>query len=52
MNADKTYLGTAEGYFKKRYNNHTNSFRHSEDTPLSKYIGEIKNEYNEMPTLK
>ena len=52
MNADKTYLGTAEGYFKKRYNNHTNSFRHSKDTTLSKYIWEIKNEYNEMPTLK
>ena len=28
MNPDKTYLGTAEGDFKKRYNNHTKSFRH------------------------
>ena len=27
MNPDKTYLGTAEGDFKKRYNNHTKSFR-------------------------
>ena len=29
MNPGKTYLGSAEGYFKKRYNNHTNSFRHN-----------------------
>ena len=28
MNPDKTYLGMAEGDFKKRYNNHTKSFRH------------------------
>ena len=52
MNPEETYLGTAEGDFKKRYNNHTNLFRHSKDTTLSKYIWEIKNEYNEMPTLK
>ena len=47
MNPDKTYLGTTEGKIevKKRYNNHTNSFRHngySQDTTLSKYIWEIK----------
>ena len=55
MNPDKTYLGTVEHDFKKRYNNHTNSFRnkrYSKDTTLSKYIWEIKKEYNEMPTLK
>ena len=55
MNPDKTYLGTAEGDFKKRYNNHTKSFRHkqySRETTLSKYIWKIKKEYNEMPTLK
>ena len=57
MNPDKTYLGTTEGKIevKKRYNNHTNSFRHngySQDTTLSKYIWEIKKEYNEMPNLK
>ena len=55
MNRDKTYLGTTEGDFKKRYNNHTNSFRHklySKETTLSKYIWEIKKEYNKMPTLK
>ena len=55
MNPDKTYLETAEGDFKKRYNNHTNSFRHnrySKDTILSKYIWEIKKEYYEITTLK
>ena len=55
MNPDKTYLGTAEGDFMKRYNNHTKSFRHkqySKQTTLSKYIWDIKNKYNEMPTLK
>ena len=55
INPDKTYLGTTEDDFKKRYNNHTNSFRHkrySEDAILSKYIWEIKKKYNEIPTLK
>ena len=55
INPDKTYLGTAEGDSKKRYNNHTKSFSHrrySKETTLSKYIWEIKKEYNEMPTLK
>ena len=55
MNPDKTCLGTAEGDFSKRYNNHTNSFRHkrySRDITVSKYILEIKKEYNEMRTLK
>ena len=28
INPDKTYLGIAEGDFKKRCNNHTKSFRH------------------------
>ena len=39
----------------RRYNNYTKSFRHkrySEEATLSKYIWEIKKEYNEMPTLK
>ena len=55
MNPDKTCLGTAEGDFSKIYNNHTNSFRHkrySRDITVSKYILEIKKEYNEMRTLK
>ena len=54
-NPDKTYLGTAEGDFKMRYNNHTKSFRHkrySNDTTLSKYIWDTKEKYNEVPTLK
>ena len=52
---DKTYLGAAEGDFKKRNNNHTKSFRHkhySNETTFFKYIWEIKEKYNEMPTLK
>ena len=52
---DKTYFGMAEGDFKKRYNKHTNSFRHklhSKETLLSKYIWEIKKEYYKMPTLE
>ena len=55
INPHKTYLGTAEGDFKKRYSNHTKSFRHkwySKDTTSSEYIWEIKKEYNEKPTLK
>ena len=55
INSDKTYLGTAEGDFKKRYNNHTKPFRdkrYPKEATLSKYIWEIKKEYNKMPTLK
>ena len=55
INLDKTYLGTAEGDFKKRYNNHTKSFRqkrYRKETTLFKYIWEIQKEYNKMPTLK
>ena len=55
INPNKTYLGTTEGEFKKRYNNHIKSFRHkrySKETTLSKYIWEIKKKYNEMATLK
>ena len=38
INPDKTYLGTAEGNFKKRYDNHTKLIRHKRyisDTTLS-----------------
>ena len=55
MNPDKTYLGAAKGGFNKRYNYHSNSFRHkrySKETTLSKYTWEIEKEYNEMLTLK
>ena len=30
VNPDKIYLGTAEGDFKKRYYNHTKSFRNND----------------------
>ena len=55
INPDKTYLGTVEWDFKKRYKNHTKSFRnklYSNETTLSKHIWEIKEKYNEVPTLK
>ena len=55
VSPNKTYLGTAEGDFKKRYKIHTESFRYkrySKEATLSEYIWEIKKEYNEMPTLK
>ena len=31
INPDETYLGTAEGDFKKKYNNHTKSFKYEYD---------------------
>ena len=40
----RIYYGTAEGEFKTRYNNHTNSFRHPKninETELSKYIWQL-----------
>ena len=55
VNPDKVYLGTAEGEFKKRYYNHDKSFRHrsyANETTLSKYVWEIKDKCNEMPSLK
>ena len=48
INPDKTFLETAKGDFKKRYNKGTKSFRHrrySKETTLSKYIWEIKKEH-------
>ena len=55
VNPDKLYLETAEGEFKKRYYNHNKSFRHrsyANKTTLSKYVWEIKDKCNEMPSLK
>ena len=52
---EKLYWGTAEGEFKKRYYNHNKSFKHrsyANEITLSKYIWEIKDKYNEMPSLK
>jgi len=53
--ADKVYLGTAEGDFKKQYYNHTKSFRnktYANETTLSKYIWNIKEKENLTPTLE
>ena len=55
VNPDKVYLGTAEEDFKKRYHNHTKSFRnkrYTNDTSLSKYIWEIKEKHQKNPSLK
>ena len=55
LNPDKVYLGTAEGDFKKRYYNHTKSFRNKRYTNgrnLSKYISEIKEKHQENPSSK
>ena len=54
----KEYLGTAEGEFKLRCNNHTMSFRHKKrvnDTELSKYLWKLKEEnanYNLQWSIK
>ena len=55
FNPDKVYVGTAEGEFKKRYYNHNKSFRYlsyANKTTLCKYVWEIKDKYNKMPSLK
>ena len=54
VNEDKPHLGTAEE-FKQRFYNHKKSFRnkrYSNETTLSKYIWDIKEKYNETPSLK
>ena len=51
---DKVYLEKAERDFKKRYNNHTKSFKHeryANETTLSKFVWEMKEIHNENPTL-
>ena len=55
VNSDKVYSGIAEGDFKKRFYNHTKSFRnkrYTNDTSLSKYMWEIKEKHQENPSLK
>ena len=55
VNPETVYFGTAEEQFKKRYYNHNKSFKHrsyANEITLSKYIWEIKDKYNEMPSLK
>ena len=52
---DKVYIGLTEDEWKKRYYNHTKSFRnkkYEKSTALSSYVWEIKNKTNETPTLK
>ena len=54
INPDETYLGTAKGILRKdtkTTQNHLDKNGHKKRI-LSKYIWEIKKEYNEMPTLK
>ena len=49
------YLDTVEEEFKKRYYNHNKLFRnrsYANETALSKYVWEIKDKCNEMPSLK
>ena len=55
VNPDKTYLGTAEGNFKKKHYNHKTSFKNREkanETTLPKYVWEVKDIYKETPSLK
>ena len=50
----KTYIGLAEGEWKKRYNNHTQSITHkryAKSTTLSSYIWEIKDNHHVTPSL-
>ena len=52
---EKVYIGLAEGEWKKRYYNHTKSFKHkrySHETTLSSYVWYIKETSKETPTLK
>ena len=54
LNDCKVYLGLTEDEWKKRYYNHTQSFRnkkYQKSTVLSSYIWELKNETGEMPEL-
>ena len=49
-NIIKYYLGTSEGEFKERYNNHTKSFRnkgYKTETELSKYLWNLKDKNQE-----
>ena len=53
-NDRKVYLGLTEDVWKKRYYNHTKSFRHEKyknSTVLSNYIWELKKVPGEIPVL-
>ena len=52
---DKIYIGVVEGDFKKRFYNHTKSFKsrkYSKETALSNYVWTIKDQHNITPSLK
>ena len=49
------YVGSMQGPFKQRYNNHKNSFTHEiyrHKTSLSNYVWEVKNKFGIDPILK
>ena len=51
---EKIYIGSTEGTFKKRYNNHKSDFNHANrksSTTLSSYIWECKSK-NLVPAVK
>ena len=53
-NSQSEYVGTCEGPFKDRFNNHTKSFRnrkYESDTELSKLIWDLKDK-GEDPSVK
>ena len=53
-NERKVYLGLTEDEWKKRYYNHTQSFRnekYQKSTTLSNYLWELKSESGEIPEL-
>ena len=50
----RAYLGLAEGEWKQRYYNHTQSFRnarHKNDTALSSNLWELKKKTGKIPKL-
>ena len=50
----RAYLGLAEGEWKQRYYNHTQSFRNAKqrnDTAHSSYLWELKKKISEIPKL-
>ena len=52
---DKVYIGLTEGEWKKRYYNHTQSFRtkrYANSTTLSSYVWDLKAKKMEEPNLK
>ena len=51
---NKVYFGTAQGEFKKQFNNHDTNFKNKskkDNTTLARYIWDLKLKHNVMPTL-